>query len=62
MVYSGQIDNIVTVEDKLVLQFIHVLLDLVVLNHNNNKVAAVEELVEVVELVGNNVLLDKGIV
>lgn len=54
--------DIVAVEDYLAFEFVPVLLDLVVLDHDDDHVAGIEEFVEVMALARHDVLVDKRIV
>ena len=56
MIYSLQRTNIETIKNNLALQFIPILLDMVVLNHNNNHIEILQELVKVIILVFSNLV------
>ena len=63
MVDSLQRAYIATVKDDFALQFVPILLDVVVLHHDNHHICLVEELVEIRVLVGGNLLvLKEGVV
>lgn len=63
MICSLQRTDVEAVEDDLALQFVPILLDLVVLDHDDYHVNIVEELVEVRELVlGNLLVFEEGVV
>ena len=63
MVYSLQRTDIEAVEDYLALQLIPVLLDVIVLNHDDNHIYISEELIEVIVLVlGNLVAYEEWVV
>ncbi len=56
MINAIQRTNVVTIEDDFPLQLVPVLLNMVMLHHDNNHIHLVEELVEVKNLVLNNLL------
>lgn len=63
MIHSLQRADIEAVEDDLAFQPIPVLLNMVVLHHNNHHVHIVDELIEVAELVfGYLLMLQEGVV
>ena len=51
VIHSLQRTNIMAVEDDLALEFVPVLLDVVVLDHDDHHIHLVEELVEIQDLV-----------
>ena len=62
MIYSLERTDIVAIEDDFTLKLVPVLLDLVMLHHDDYHIDIGEELVEVVELVLDDVFLDEGII
>ena len=62
MVNAGEIQDIVAVQNDLALQFIGVLTDLVVLDHNDHQVAGIQEIIQVMYLIRHNVLGDERII
>lgn len=62
MINSLLLDDVAAVEDDFAAEFVGLLLDFIVLDHDDNEVNIIEERVEVMELVGDDVLLDEGIV
>ncbi len=62
MVHTRQLANIMAVENNLARQFVHVLLNLVVFDHDDHKVNRIQERVKIMVLVGYDILLDKRIV
>ena len=58
MVHALKLANIMTIKHKLAPELIHILFDFVMLNHNNNQINAVKELVQTMELVVNYVLFN----
>ena len=59
MIHPFQRTNIVAVQDNFPFQFVPVLLDVVVFNHDNNHIYFVEELVKVQNLILDNLLCCK---
>ena len=59
MINAFERANIVAIEDDLALEPVPVLLDLIVLNHNDYHIDIGEELVEIVVQILNNVFLDE---
>ena len=57
MINTFQWTDVVAVEDDLAAEFVQVLLDVVVLDHDDDHVDLVEELVEVEDLVRNDSLV-----
>ena len=57
MVHTGQVTDIAAVQNNLVLQLIHVLLNLVVFHHDNNDIRILKELIKIVILIFYDVLL-----
>ena len=62
MIYLFQRADIMAIQHNLSLQLVPVPLDLVVFYHDNNHVHVAQEGIKVVELVGNDVLMDEGII
>lgn len=54
--------DIMAVENDLAAKLIPALLDFIVLDHDDDKVDVIEEVVEVMILVRDDVLFDKGII
>ena len=54
--------DVVAVEDDLAAKFIPTLLNFIMLDHDDDKVDVIEEVVEVMILVRDDVLFDKGII
>ena len=50
------------VKDHLALQFVHILFDLIMLDHNDYQITAVDELIQVMHLVGNYILCNEGVI
>ena len=59
MINTFERTDVMAVEDDLALEFVPVLLDLIVLNHNDYHIEIGEELVEIVVQILNNVFLDE---
>lgn len=57
MINPLQRTNVETVEDDLAFQFVPVLLDMVVLHHNNHHVYIIKELIKVAKLILCNLLI-----
>ena len=62
MIHPLQRTDVVAVEDDLAFQFVPVLLDLIVLDHDDDHIHVVQKLVKIVELVRDDVLLDEGVI
>ena len=63
MIHSLQRADIEAVEDNLAFKFVPVLLDMVVLHHDNHHVYIIKELIEIAELVfGYLLMLQEGVI
>ena len=45
MIHAGEINDIMAVKDNLTPQFFHILFNLVMLHHDNNEIATINELI-----------------
>ena len=62
MIHPFQRAHIMAIQHDLPPQFVPVMLNLIVLHHNDDKVHIIQELIEVKELVLDNLLMDERII
>ncbi len=62
MIYAFNLANVMTVEHDFALELGHLLNNLLMLNHNHNKIRIAEKSVEIVVLIYNNIFGDKWII